>query len=166
MYTISVLLVCVCSCLCLCACVCVCYMFNFCKRFHGTQSTKEGHLMLPMAVFVDIFQHMSSWQNYWINRVVRGWSWELRRQKLENKQSPIWNWCPAFIWTWIRGYRFLVVPYRSYRFGRCLWGAFHIALACCWRYIGRTHRYRYRWILSLYHVDPHAGHPPCGTEKV
>ena len=40
--------------------VCVCYMFNLCKRFHGTQSTKEGHLMLPMAVFVDIFQHMSS----------------------------------------------------------------------------------------------------------
>lgn len=41
-------------------------------------------------------------------------------------------------------------------------------LACCWRYIGWTHRYRYRyrWILSLYHVDPHADHPPCGTEKI
>ena len=38
-------------------------------------------------------------------------------------QNLVWNWCPVFIiWTWIIywGYRFWVVPYPSWRFGKPL----------------------------------------------
>ena len=34
-----------------------------------------------------------------------------KRHTQKRKWSPIWNWWPLFIWTWITGYRFWGVPY-------------------------------------------------------